>query len=93
MPEYDNTNKFALFPVDERKSENHPTLSGTLNVDGVEYFIDGWTNVSKSGKKYINGKIKRKEKQQGGRDEPRASRKPASQTYDREPLTDDEIPF
>jgi len=91
MSKYDKTNTFVLFPVDDLKTDKHPNLSGTLNIDGVEYFIDGWSNVSQAGRKYISGKVKRKEKQAGPY-EPRASRKPESQ-QNYEPLSDEDIPF
>jgi uncharacterized protein (DUF736 family) len=91
MSKYDKTNTFVLFPVDDRKTDKHPNLSGTLNIDGVEYFIDGWTNTSQAGKKYISGKAKRKEKQSAPA-EARASRRPDTQ-QNFEPLADEDIPF
>jgi uncharacterized protein YxeA len=83
MPQdYDNTNSFVLFPDRDRKTDRHPTHTGTLNVDGVEYFMDAWVNESKKdGTKFQAGKIKRKDKQSGGqqRQDPQA------------PLEDDDI--
>lgn len=97
MPEYDNTNSFVLFPVKDKKSDKHPNLSGTLtDENGVEYYIDGWTNTTHDGRKYINGKIKRKEpkpetvdRTRGGQD--RNAPRPPQTSY--EPLTDEDIPF
>lgn len=64
MSQYDNTNRFALFPVKDRKSDKHPNLTGTLTLDdGSEWFIDGWTTTAKNGSKFINGKVKRKQVQ------------------------------
>lgn len=60
--QYDNTNRFALFFNENKRNENGPDYSGTLNVDGVEYFIDAWQKDGRSGTFY-SGKIKLKEKQ------------------------------
>ena len=49
MPEYDNRNTFTLFVNDKKGNEKAPDRSGTLNVDGVEYYIDGWIRKGKSG--------------------------------------------
>jgi uncharacterized protein (DUF736 family) len=51
--QYDNTNRGALFPQ-EKKTDNHPNLSGSLNIAGVDYWLSGWTKTSKEGKKYIS---------------------------------------
>jgi uncharacterized protein (DUF736 family) len=63
MSEYDNTNQGALFKVDEQKSEKHPGYTGTLNVEGREFWLSGWVNESKSGKKYLSLKVKAKDEQ------------------------------
>lgn len=52
MTDYDNTNSGALFANADRKTDKHPNARGTLNVDGVEYWISAWTKVSKKGEKY-----------------------------------------
>lgn len=57
----DNTG--ALFPNKNRQSDKHPSLTGSLVVEGVEYFLDGWTNLDRNGNKYISVKVKRKDKQ------------------------------
>lgn len=63
MTEYDNTNRGALFQK-EAKSDKHPNMSGNINVDGKEYWLSGWTKVSKAGAKYLSLAIKPKEEQQ-----------------------------
>lgn len=60
---YDNTNTFVLFVNDKQGNEKRPDRTGTLNVDGVEYFIDGWIKTGAKGP-FLSGTIKRKEKQQ-----------------------------
>ena len=39
-----NDNSGAIFPVKERKSDKHPSLSGKVTIEGKEWFVVGWTN-------------------------------------------------
>jgi uncharacterized protein (DUF736 family) len=64
MSEYDNTNSGALFANTERKTDKHPNARGTLNVDGVEYWISAWTKTSKKGDKYQSLSVQRKDAEQ-----------------------------
>ena len=43
MSNYDNTNRGAMWKNDRKQSENHPDLSGLINIEGKEYWISGWT--------------------------------------------------
>ena len=58
--EYDNTNRGVLFRKEDKKSERHPDMDGNLNVDGVEYYLNGWTKTAKNGKKFLSLSIKPK---------------------------------
>ena len=64
--EYSNLNRGVLF-VNDRKApgSNQPDRTGTLNVEGVEYFLDGWLKELAGGKKFMSVSIKRKDKQPG----------------------------
>ena len=43
MPEYDNTNKGALFGnTRKREGKKDPDLQGKLNIKGTEFWISGW---------------------------------------------------
>lgn len=53
--QYDNNNRFVLFPNDRKQTDKHPDLSGTINIDGKDHFFDGW--FAKDGSGRINGKI------------------------------------
>jgi|DEB19_MinimDraft_2_1074335.scaffolds.fasta_scaffold86653_1 hypothetical protein len=66
MSDYDNTNRGVLF-VNDRKEpgSNKPDRTGTLNVDGVEYFLDGWIKKSQAGASFLSVSVKRKDKQPG----------------------------
>lgn len=63
MSNYDNTNRGVLFVNDRKETENQPDRTGSLNVEGVEYFFDGWLKESKDGKKFLSVSVKRKDKQ------------------------------
>lgn len=61
MPEYDNTNTGVLF-INDRQREGHkdPDRNGSLNVDGVDYWLSGWLK-EKNGKKFLSLSVKPKE--------------------------------
>ena len=57
MTDYDNTNSGTLFKNDmEGKSEKFPPYGGSINVEGVEYWISAWVKEGKSGK-FFSGKM------------------------------------
>jgi hypothetical protein len=61
--EYDNRNRGALFRNDDKGSndDKERDYSGTLDVEGTEYWLSGWVRTSKkSGKKYLSLSIKPK---------------------------------
>lgn len=82
MTQYDETNRFALFKNERKEKDTHPDMTGTINVDGVEYYLNAWTKEGKKGK-FLSGSIKLKE------DKP-AAPKPA--TVDADPFGED-LPF
>jgi uncharacterized protein (DUF736 family) len=59
--EYDNTNRGRIFRKEDKKSERHPDMDGHLNVEGVEYYVNGWTKTAKNGKKFLSLSIKPKD--------------------------------
>lgn len=42
----------------EKQSETHPDLKGTINVNGTLYTLTAWEKTSSSGKKYFSCKLK-----------------------------------
>jgi hypothetical protein len=48
---YDNTNSGMLAKNDNKQSDNHPDYKGSINVDGVEYWLSGWIKEGKPGGK------------------------------------------
>ena len=87
--EYDNTNKGVLFRNTDKQQETHADMSGSINIEGVEYFLDGWTNTAKNGPRagqsYLS--IRAKPKQQQRLTPPKSS-------MSADPLApSDDIPF
>ena len=48
----DNTG--ALFRNDRKEGENHPDYNGSITVDGVEHWLNGWLKTSQAGKKSLS---------------------------------------
>jgi len=42
MTEFDNNNRGALWNNDRKQSDKHPDLSGSIMIDGKEYWVSGW---------------------------------------------------
>ena len=80
---YDNTNTGIISKNDRKEKDTHPDIAGSINVEGIEYWLNGWHKVSqKDGKPFYSLSLKRKEAKQ----EQHEGRR------DQQPL-DDEIPF
>jgi hypothetical protein len=54
MAEYDNTNSGVLFANQyKEQGDSRPDFVGNINVDGNQFKLAGWKNVSQGGKRYI----------------------------------------
>jgi hypothetical protein len=86
----DNTG--SLFKNDRREKDTHANARGSALIDGVEYWVDAWTNEAKDGSKYQSLKFKRKEQRSGYsgsyNDDPRTNSSGGSQPHD-----DSDVPF
>lgn len=40
--ERDNTNRGAIWPNKRKEQDTHPDFTGSLNVDGVEFWVNAW---------------------------------------------------
>lgn len=83
--QYDNTDRGVLFKNDEKKTDKHPDYSGSLNVGGVEFFLDAWIKEAQTGRKFMSLSVKAKQKQPDS--------KPAAKPRGRVEDMDDGIPF
>jgi hypothetical protein len=61
--QYDNTNRGAIFVNDRKQRENQPDRTGTLNVEGTEYFISGWLKKDRNGNSFMSLSVTKKEQQ------------------------------
>jgi uncharacterized protein (DUF736 family) len=58
--QYDNTNRGALFKIEDKHSEEHADYRGELNANGVDFWVDGWLKTSKKGTRFISFRLKPK---------------------------------
>lgn len=70
--EYDNTNRGILFVNDRKEKDTHPDLKGSININGVEYWLSGWNKETQKGSA-ISLSVKLKEQA----DKPATTSKPA----------------
>lgn len=85
---YDNTNRWTLDKNARKEKDTHPDYKGSINVDGVDYWLDGWIKDGANGK-FISGSIKPKDASRNG-DAPRTAR-PQPAAFDTD--LDDDVPF
>ena len=88
---YDNTNSGLLAKNRRKEKDTHPDYSGSVNIEGVEYWLSGWLKTGKDGSKLAGEKFfslafKRKEGQPAPAAAP-AAPAPAAPDFD------DDIPF
>ena len=79
--QYDNTNRGALFRNNRKEQDSHPDHTGSINIDGKEYYLNAWIKTSQNGNKFFSLSVKPKESQT------------ASPAKDSSPSSDDDIPF
>lgn len=61
MAEYDGTNRGSSFKNDKKTEEKHPDLSGSINIEGKEYWLSSWKKVSKAGTPFWSHSVRPKE--------------------------------
>lgn len=83
---YDNTNRWTLNKNDRKEKDTHPDYKGSINVNGVDYWLDGWIKDGANGK-FISGSLKPKDAVGNGAQQTRAQ--PAAFDTD----LDDDVPF
>lgn len=81
-------NSGSLFRNQKKEKDSHPNLQGSIRINGVDYWLSGWSKPTKDGKdKWISLAAKPKE-EQPVRVTPR--QEPSRQLNDE---LDDEVPF
>ena len=92
MPYEQKPETGSLFRNKNRTKDTQSHAQGSALIDGVEYYVDAWTNTKNDGEKYQSLKFKRKESQR----EPQPTRQAQRELDDprtTERQLDDEIPF
>jgi hypothetical protein len=66
MTQYDNTNRGQIWRNEKKQTDNHPDFTGSLNVNGVEYWVSAWKRKEGAAAKApaLSFSIKPKDEQQ-----------------------------
>ena len=80
MAEFDKTNRGAAFKNEKKETENHPDLTGSLDVEGTEYWLSIWKKESKAGSPFLSISIRKKEDRQSS--EPTRKEQPKKSSFD-----------
>ena len=60
--QYDNTNRGNISKNETKLKDNHPDYKGSLNVNGVDFWVSGWIKTNQQdGKKFLSLSVKPKE--------------------------------
>lgn len=93
MTQYDNTNRGLLSRNDRKEKETHPSHKGSINVEGVEYWLDAWTQERKDGSgKFFSLSVKRKDGQAAPGKAAAGAQKPNKPAAGFDDM-DDSVPF
>jgi hypothetical protein len=66
---YDNTNRGTLGKNHRKEQPSHSDYTGSLNVDGVDYYLNGWIKEGPNGK-FFSLSVKPKQPKQEPRRAP-----------------------
>ena len=61
IQQYNKENRGMLMKNPNKTADNHPDLSGSININGEEYWLSAWTMTSKAGNKYLSISIRPKD--------------------------------
>lgn len=85
--QFDKTNTGTIAKNLRKESDSHPDVKGQINVDGVDYWLDGWQRQRNDGTgSFYSLRVKRKDAQA-------AAPKPAQKPAPRRAQEDEDIPF
>ena len=68
MTEYSNVNRGAIWSNKDKRSDSHPDFKGSIDVEGVEYWLSAWKRKPDANPKApaLSFSIQKKEAQSGG---------------------------
>lgn len=84
--QFDNENSGVLFKNDRKEKPNHPDYKGSINVEGVEFWLSAWIKEGQKGK-FMSLALTPKEEQKPAT--PKAAARPPTSFDD----MDSDIPF
>lgn len=93
---YDNTNRGTLAKNTRKSKETDADITGSINIDGKEYWLNGWQKTNRSdGSTFYSLAVKPKQARQEDSPPPRGRRKdpPPRDFSDLDPIRDDNLPF
>ncbi len=87
MSDYDNTNRGSIWKNDKKEKDTHPDFTGSLDVNGVEFWVSAWKRKEGASPKApaLSFSVKPKEEAQAPQ---RTGNAPSANPY-----PDDAIPF
>jgi hypothetical protein len=54
------TNSGILFRNTKKQKDKDPDTKGDADVEGIKYWVNGWTHVDKNGNKYLTFRLTKK---------------------------------
>lgn len=90
---YDNTNRGAIWKNDDKREDNHPDFKGSLNVDGVEYWVSAWKRKDGAAAKAPALSFSIKPKEDQAQQQPKRQAPAPARGSARNADMDDDIPF
>jgi hypothetical protein len=54
MTQYDNTNRGVLFDNERKETDNHPDMTGKLNVNGVDHWFSAWWKKDRNDNDFLS---------------------------------------
>jgi uncharacterized protein (DUF736 family) len=62
-------NSGALFKNERKNSEKQPDFTGTIDIEGEQFKLAGWSRVSKKGTKFISLSVKTDKRERANDDD------------------------
>jgi hypothetical protein len=101
MADYDNNNRGSIWKNEKKDKDTHPDFTGSLNVNGVEYWVSAWKRKDGASPKApaLSFSIKPKDEQQrqapvnAKAAQPQARRPDPISSGRNADMDDDSIPF
>lgn len=90
--DFDNRNRGSIWKNDRKENDKHPDFTGSLNVDGVEYWVSAWKRKEGASEKAPALSFSIKPKEDRTQDQSRPAPKAGPRGSMKDEL-EDEIPF